>query len=141
MVLVGAYRAPTISHLQTRIQNSQSKASPPPIFRARLPNRRLVLFSLPLSGFLLLPVPAFGEGDSATSNKSQPGSSSNAATEYDPVTSSERDASALISQRVSRGVELLEKGRELQAQGDFDGALDYFSQVMCAYLATQHPFI
>ncbi|XP_061346875.1 uncharacterized protein LOC133292478 [Gastrolobium bilobum] len=131
--MVGAFRAPLISHLpsKTRIQNSHSKASPP-IFRAQLPKRRLLLFSLPLSGFLLLPVPpSFGDGigDSAISNnKFQPASSS-----YDPVSPSERDASALISQRVSQAVELLEKGRELQALGDFNGALDYFSQVVERY--------
>ncbi|KAJ1405049.1 Tetratricopeptide-like helical domain superfamily [Sesbania bispinosa] len=131
--MVGACRAPPISHLPPRIQNSQSKTSLP-IFRAQFPNRRLFLFSLPLSGFLLLPVPTFGEGGSATSsNKFQPWFSSYAATLYDPVTPSEKDASALISQRVSQGVQLLEKGRELQAQGDFSGALDYFSQVIESY--------
>lgn len=120
---MGACRAP-ICHLplwkpKTRIQNSQSKAStPPPIFR----NRRLFLFSLPLSSFLLLPVPSFADG-----------SSSYAATMFDPLTASEREASALVSQRVSQAVELLEKGRELQAQGDFAGALQYFSQVIESY--------
>ena len=132
--MVGACRAPPISHLplgnpKTEIQNSHSKASPP-IFKAQLSNRRLFLLSLPLSGFLLLPGPSFGDGVSA--NKLQHGSSSSyAATVYDPVTPSERDASALVSLRVSQAVELLEKGRELQAQGDFNGALDYFSKVMC----------
>jgi len=128
-----AAAAPPISHLPLRtpktirIQNSshqnKTKASPPSIFRAQLSNRRLFLFSIPLSSFLFIPFPAFGEGDSVISQ------------EYDPVTRSERDASALISQRVSRGVELLEKGRELQALGDFNGALQYFSQV------TQYPFV
>lgn len=54
---------------------------------------------------------------------------------YDPVSAAEREASALVSERVSQAVELLEKGRELQTQGDFSGALDYFSKVMmCTYL-------
>ncbi|PNY15040.1 tetratricopeptide repeat protein [Trifolium pratense] len=131
--MVGACRAspaPPISHLPLRnlktfrIQNcsQQSKASSPPhISIAQLPNRRLFLFSLPLSTFLFLPLPAFSEGDSVIS------------TEYDPVTRSERDASALISQRISLGIELLEKGRDLQAQGDFNGALQYFSQVIESY--------
>jgi hypothetical protein len=124
--MVGACRAspaPPISHLPLRnlktirIQNcSQQRIS-----RAQLPNRRLLLFSLPLSTFLFLPLPAFSEGDSVIS------------TEYDPVTRSERDASALISQRISLGIELLEKGRDLQAQGDFNGALQYFSQVISAF--------
>lgn len=129
--MVGACRAvaaPPISHLPLRnpktirIKNSchQNKTK---AFRAQLSNRRLFLFSIPLSSFIFLPFPAFCEGDSVISQ------------EYDPVTRSERDASALISQRVSRGVELLEKGRELQALGDFNGALQYFSQV------TQYPFI
>jgi len=124
--MVGACRAvavaaPPISHLPLRnpktiriqISCHQNKTKD---FRTQLSNRRLFLFSIPLSSFLFIPFPAFGE-------------------EYDPVTRSERDASALISQRVSRGVELLEKGRELQALGDFNGALQYFSQV------TQYPFI
>ncbi|XP_057415565.1 uncharacterized protein LOC130710360 [Lotus japonicus] len=117
--MVAACRAPPISYLsppnpKPRIQSKSSSSTSPPISRVQFPNRRLLLLSLPLSGFLLLPVPAFGE-------------------EYDPVTAPERDASALISQRVAKGVELLEKGRELQAQGDFNGALDYFSQVIDSY--------
>ncbi|XP_004503935.1 uncharacterized protein [Cicer arietinum] len=125
--MVGACRAsaaPPISHLplrnpknRRRIQYSHQTKPSAPISRAQTPNRRLFLLSLPLSGFLFLPFQAFGESD----------------TEYDPVTPSERDASALISQRVSLGVELLEKGRELQAQGDFNGALQYFSQVIESY--------
>ncbi|RDY07121.1 hypothetical protein CR513_08812, partial [Mucuna pruriens] len=108
--MVGACRA-AISHIppaQTRIQNSES--------RVQLPNRRSFLFSLPLSSFLLLPA-----------------SSSYAATMFDPVTASERQASALVSQRVSQAVDLLDKGRALQAQGDFKGALQYFSQVVENY--------
>ncbi|CAL5214595.1 unnamed protein product [Lathyrus oleraceus] len=129
--MVGAccIAAPPISHLPlpnpktNKIQNfQQTKSSPlPSLSISQLPNRRLFLFSLPLSSFLFLPFPAFGEDNSVID------------TEYDPVTRSERDASALISQRVSRGVELLEKGRELQALGDFNGALQYFSQVIESY--------
>lgn len=118
--MVGAYKAP-ISYLflhkpKTRIQNSHTKASAAPIFRAQVPSRRLFIFSLPLSSCLFLPT-----------------SHSYAATVYDPVSASERDASALVSQRVSQAVELLEKGRELQAQGDFSAALDYFSKVIENY--------
>ncbi|KAK7358822.1 hypothetical protein VNO77_00762 [Canavalia gladiata] len=124
--MVGACRAP-IWHVhlrkpKTRIQNSQSKASTSPspaIFRAQLPQRRLFLFSLPLSGFLLFPVPSFGDNSESAN--------------YDPVSPSEREASDVVSQRVSQAVELLEKGRELQAQGDFTAALYYFSQVVESY--------
>uniref|UniRef100_I1K4Z6 Uncharacterized protein n=1 Tax=Glycine max TaxID=3847 RepID=I1K4Z6_SOYBN len=129
--MAGACRAP-ICHLppqkpKTRIQNSHSR-------RAQLPNRRLFLFSLPLSSFLLLPVPSFGDGNNAIIiDKLQSGPSSFAATMYDPVSAAEREASALVSERVSQAVELLEKGRELQTQGDFSGALDYFSKVIESY--------
>ncbi|KAJ7957026.1 Tetratricopeptide repeat protein [Quillaja saponaria] len=114
-----ACKAPAISHLllppplpypNPKTQNLQSS-----ICRAQLPNRRLFLFSVPLSaGVLLLPSL----------------NSSYAVTSYDPVSPAERDASNELSQRVSEAVELLEKGRELQAQGDFNRALQYFSQKM-----------
>ncbi|CAJ1937809.1 unnamed protein product [Sphenostylis stenocarpa] len=111
---------------KVRIQNSQSKV-------LQLPHRRLFLFSLPLSSFLLLPIPSFGDGNGSIIDKFQHGSSSLAATMYDPISAAERDASALLSQRVSQAVDLLEKGRELQAQGDFTAALGYFSQVIESY--------
>lgn len=119
--MVGAYKAP-ISYLspqkpKTTIQNSHCKASAP-IFRVQFPTRRLFLFS----SSLFLPILTFGEGPS-----------SYAATMYDPVSTSEREASALVSERVSQAVELLEKGRELQAQGDFSAALHYFSKVIESY--------
>ncbi|KAK7247582.1 hypothetical protein RIF29_42467 [Crotalaria pallida] len=120
--MVCACRAPPIPHLPLQklltritIQNCQTKAS--------VSNRRLFLLSLPLSTCLLLPVSSSNGAASTTVSQQQ----------YDPVTASERDASALISQRVSQAVELLEKGRELQAQGDFNGALQYFSQVIESY--------
>ncbi|ESW31837.1 hypothetical protein PHAVU_002G272300 [Phaseolus vulgaris] len=128
---VACSRTP-ISHLplrnpKTKIYNSQSRV-------LQLPNRRLFLFSLPLSSFLLLPVPSFGDGNGAIIDKFQHGSSSSyAATMYDPLSAAEREASALVSQRVSQAVDLLEKGRELQAQGDFTAALGYFSQVVESY--------
>jgi len=137
---VACSRTP-ISHLplrnpKTKIYNSQSRV-------LQLPNRRLFLFSLPLSSFLLLPVPSFGDGNGAIIDKFQHGSSSSyAATMYDPLSAAEKEASALVSQRVSQAVDLLEKGRELQAQGDFTAALGYFSQVMmCTYLAFLSSFI
>lgn len=86
--------------------------------RVKLPisntTRRLFLFTLPLPTFLLFPL--------------QPTSYSALAT-FEPVTPAEKEASATVSRRVSEAVELLDKGRELQAQGDFNQALLYFTQV------------
>lgn len=88
----------------------------------KLNTRRLLLFSLPLSSILLLqntvqprPSSRFGTAFGAT---------------FDPVTQAEKDASAALSQRLSEALELLEKGRELQALGDFTKALDYFTLVI-----------
>ncbi|KAF8404357.1 hypothetical protein HHK36_009240 [Tetracentron sinense] len=83
--------------------------------------RRLLLFSLPISTTTLL-----------LSCTNQP-SSCSALTSFDPVSPAEKDASTVLSQRVSVAVELLEKGKELQAQGDFNGALEYFTQVVKDY--------
>ncbi|CAK9316375.1 unnamed protein product [Citrullus colocynthis] len=88
-----------------------------------LPTRRLLLFSLPIATAFLLPIP---------SNPIQP-SSCRAVESFDPVTRSEREASAAISRRVSEAVELLDKGRELQALGDFNQALLCFTQVIDKY--------
>ncbi|KAI3698554.1 hypothetical protein L2E82_42192 [Cichorium intybus] len=52
-----------------------------------------------------------------------------AASIFDPVTDAERTASSEVSRRVAEAVELLEKGREFQAQGDYVQALKYFTQV------------
>ncbi|KAI3738782.1 hypothetical protein L2E82_28937 [Cichorium intybus] len=52
-----------------------------------------------------------------------------AITAFDPVTDAERTASSEVSRRVAEAVELLEKGREFQAQGDYVQALKYFTQV------------
>ena len=119
---MGACEAPPfphpLSHPQTRKLVTKIKNWKSPIIstHCQLPNRRLFLFSLPLSGFLLLPT--------SSADKFAYGSS------YDPVSTAERNASAAISQRVSEAVDLLEKGKELQAQGDFNAALRYFSQVI-----------
>lgn len=77
--------------------------------------RGLLLFTLPISGLLL--------------SNTSPLSCAASLPKFDPVSPSEKDASAVLSQRVSEAVELLEKGRELQAQGDFRQALDYYTQV------------
>jgi len=130
--MAGACSRAPISHLplrnpKTRIYNSESRV-------LQLPNRRLFLFSLPLSSFVLLPVPSFGDGNGAIDKFQHGSSSSYAATMYDPLSAAEREASASVSQRVSQAVDLLEKGRELQAQGDFTAALGYFSQVIKVHL-------
>ncbi|KAK4772243.1 hypothetical protein SAY86_014018 [Trapa natans] len=85
--------------------------------------RRLFLFSLPIPTLLLFTA----NGESSRT------SSCLAAEAFDPVSSAERDASALMSRRIAEAVELLDKGRELQAQGDFGSALLYFSKVVENY--------
>ncbi|XP_076938250.1 uncharacterized protein LOC143606335 [Bidens hawaiensis] len=56
-----------------------------------------------------------------------------AASVFDPITEAERAASVEVSRRVAEAVELLEKGREFQAQGDYVQALQYFTQVVREY--------
>lgn len=78
-------------------------------------SRRFLLFSLPLATLIL------------------PSSSSSfmsaLAASFNPVSQAERDASNLITRRVTEAVELLERGKELQAQGDFPKALQFFTSV------------
>lgn len=87
----------------------------PKIPQVTIQRRHLLLFSLPLSFTF-----QFNSRSSALPN-------------YDPVSPAEKDASITLSQRVSEAVELLEKGREFQAQGDFSKALEYFSEVVKDY--------
>jgi hypothetical protein len=119
---MGASKA-SISHLlipsSSSPRNSNSNSNSNNLnSRVKLPisntTRRLFLFTLPLPTFLLFPL--------------QPTSYSALAT-FEPVTPAEKEASATVSRRVSEAVELLDKGRELQAQGDFNQALLYFTQV------------
>lgn len=123
---MGACKAP-IPHLLIT-SSSSSSTQPPnlkaliPISRTPLPTRRLVLLSLPLATFLL-PSKSIAI-DAIDSSSSSPSSSS-----FNPISEAERDASAAISQRISEALELLEKGRELQARGDFGQALLCFTQV------------
>jgi hypothetical protein len=102
------------SHRNSNTINSNAKHLKP-ILKTPLPNRRLFLFSLSLPTLLLSP----------PSNTS----SCYALDSFDPVSSTEREASAAISRRVSEAVDLLDKGRELQAKGDFGQALGYYTQV------------
>lgn len=48
---------------------------------------------------------------------------------FDPVTDREREASAVVSRRVSDAIRLLDLARDLQAKGDYSQALDYFTLV------------
>jgi len=106
------------SHRNSITINSNAKHLKP-ILKTPLPNRRLFLFSLSLPTLLLSP----------PSNTS----SCYALDSFDPVSSTEREASAAISRRVSEAVDLLDKGRELQAKGDFGQALGYYTQVVENY--------
>ncbi|XP_077213921.1 uncharacterized protein LOC143848766 isoform X2 [Tasmannia lanceolata] len=81
--------------------------------------RRVLFISLPISTLLVLP--------NTNPLLSAP------LPNFDPVTPSEKNASIAISKRVSDAIELLEKGREFQAQGDFRQALEYFTQVVVDY--------
>jgi len=80
-------------------------------------NRRLLLFSVPIFAAV----------------KSANAIAATAEKYYDPVSQAEKESSAALSGRVSEAVELLEKGRELQAKGDFNEALLYFTQVVENY--------
>lgn len=111
----GACQAP-VSHLLLFSPQRNSIKNPKNFSKIPLPlnSRRFFLFSLPL----LLPISI------------KPTSWSDAfAASYDPLTLAEKNDSAALSKRVSEALELLEKGRELQAVGDFKNALDYFTLV------------
>ncbi|XP_065876604.1 uncharacterized protein [Euphorbia lathyris] len=105
--------------------------NPPRIQRKADTSRRILLFSLPLCASFSSPTPpaplVF------THNNNNPIPCLALADTYEPVTQSEREASAVISQRISEALDLLEKGKELQAQGDFPSALLYFTRVIENY--------
>lgn len=125
MTAMGAYQAPVCHLLLSGSQSEAQRRNPikTPKIPLQLPltSRRLLFFSLPFSSLLLLP------NNRKITNK--PSSSDAFAATYDPLTQAEKDASAAVSSRVSDGLELLEKGRELQAIGDFNKALQYFTLV------------
>ncbi|KAJ9536906.1 hypothetical protein OSB04_029639, partial [Centaurea solstitialis] len=81
--------------------------------------RQLLLLSLPIS---LTAVELSSSSSSAV-----------AASIFDPITESEKAASSEVARRVAEAVELLEKGREFQAKGDYVKALQYFTQVVREY--------
>ncbi|KAJ4715345.1 Tetratricopeptide-like helical [Melia azedarach] len=115
----GACQAP-VSHLLLFSPQRNSIKNPKNFSKIPLPlnSRRFFLFSLPL----LLPISI------------KPTSCSDSfAASYDPLTLAEKNDSAALSKRVSEALMLLEKGRELQAVGDFKNALDYFTLVVENY--------
>ncbi|KAJ0097219.1 hypothetical protein Patl1_27964 [Pistacia atlantica] len=116
---MGAFQAP-ISHLQLLLSNPHKilKNNPKiPSLLTTTTTRRLLLLSLPLSSTLLLP----------------PNQPTSFAATFDPLSQSEKDASGAVSLRLSEALDLLEKGRELQALGDFNQALHYFTLVVKNY--------
>ncbi|XP_024963388.1 uncharacterized protein LOC112503617 [Cynara cardunculus var. scolymus] len=121
--------SPPISHLlpnpnKTLITNTTRK----PFFiilsssskhQLTIQRRQLLLLSLPIS--------------ITTIQLTCSSSSAVAAPIFDPISEPERAASLEVSRRVAEAVELLEKGREFQAQGDYVQALQYFTQVVREY--------
>ncbi|KAG6775303.1 hypothetical protein POTOM_018747 [Populus tomentosa] len=134
---MGACKAP-ISNLLL-----PSPPPSPPTPSQNATTRRLLLFSLPLLTTATttnnLPLSTTGAKIASANSRIQLNSCWALAESYDPVSQAEKEASAAISRRVSEAVELLEKGRELQAQGDFNEALLYFTQVMVIIELETYP--
>lgn len=124
---MGAFAAP-ISHLLPSILNPKTPLILSKQHCQTAPKQPHKSSSITLSiqrrQLLLLSVPVI-----SLTSFFQYNSRSFAAPIYDPVSPAERDASLSLSQRVSEAVSLLEKGRDLQAKGDFIQALQCFSQV------------
>jgi len=124
---MGACKAP-ISNLLL-----PSPPPSPPTPNQNATTRRLLLFSLPLLTTATttnnLPLSTTGAKIASANSRIQLNSCWALAESYDPVSQAEKEASTAISRRVSEAVELLEKGRELQARGDFNEALLYFTLV------------
>ncbi|XP_062007322.1 uncharacterized protein LOC133724581 [Rosa rugosa] len=123
---MGACKAPIPNLLLTSSSSSSSSTQKTliPISRTPLLTRRLVLLSLPLANFLL---PSNSSAVDAIE------STSAVVTTFNPISDAERDASAAISRRISEALDLLERGRDFQARGDFDQALLSFTQVIEKY--------
>ncbi|XVE86522.1 hypothetical protein DITRI_Ditri18aG0040300 [Diplodiscus trichospermus] len=132
---MGACKAP-ISHLLSS-QNLNTKTLKTQLLNPETTSRRFLLFSLPLSALstLILPsgTPCRSSYALASSELLQPSFMGALAASFDPVSQAERDSSSLITRRVSEAVELLERGKELQAQGDFPKALQFFTLVVENY--------
>lgn len=97
--------SPDLSH-----PKSLSSSLPFPLIKATKRSFLFLLLSLPFSA-----LPATAE-----STNGDP---------FDPVTDLEKQASADVSRRVGKAVELLDMARNLQAKGDFPQALLFFTQV------------
>ena len=124
---MGACKAPPISRFLLSTNTPQNRKTPIPTRQKsnpNSPNRRSLLISTTSLVVLLLPPPT----------------PSSALPIFDPVSPNERAASAEVSRRVSEAVDLLEKGRALQAQGDFQQALQYFTQVRISSSSLCVPF-
>ncbi|KAL9393424.1 hypothetical protein Peur_012709 [Populus x canadensis] len=134
---MGACKAP-ISNLLL-----PSPPPSPPTPNQNATTRRLLLFSLPLLTTATttnnLPLSTTGAKIASVNSRIQLNSCWALAESYDPVSQAEKEASASISRRVSEAVELLEKGRELQARGDFNEALLYFTLVMVIIELETYP--
>ncbi|XP_017701515.2 uncharacterized protein LOC103720519 [Phoenix dactylifera] len=108
---------PFLSHLLNPTPSLKAKArSFFPAASSRTWRRRSLLLSLPLSILLSTPTSAAAPAPS-----------------YDPLSDSEKNASAALSGRVSDATQLLDLARDFQAKGDFPQALDYFSLVIRDY--------
>ncbi|XP_010032444.2 uncharacterized protein LOC104421957 [Eucalyptus grandis] len=120
-------RAP-ISHLRLPPHPPTSKPSNPhpQSVNPNPSSRRVFLLSLPARALLLAAAAAAADGAANVLR-------CHALEGFDPVSPEERTASAAKSRRIAEAVGLLEKGRELQAQGDFGKALFYFTQVIEGY--------
>ncbi|XP_039067081.1 uncharacterized protein LOC120212992 [Hibiscus syriacus] len=114
---MGACYKAQITHLLSS-PNPHAKTLKPPLLNpatstTTTTTRRFLLFSLSSSYSLA----CLGAGKLL-----QSGLMDALASSFDPVSQAEKDASAAVSRRVSEAVELLERGKELQAQGDFPKA-------------------
>lgn len=119
---MGAYKAP-ISHFLSS-PNPNVKTVRTPLVNLGTTSRRFLLF------FLSSPIlPATNTLALDNAKLLHSNITDALASSFDPVSQAEKDASSLISRRVSEAVELLERGKELQAQGDFPKALQFFTLV------------
>lgn len=105
----------SLSPPRPRLQHPLPKPIWAAISKPPLTSRRYFLLSIPVGTLLLV--------DSVQS------SSCYASESFDPVSAAERQASVSTSRRILDALELLEKGREMQAQGEFSQALHCFTQV------------
>ncbi|KAF6167184.1 hypothetical protein GIB67_029822 [Kingdonia uniflora] len=117
---MGACKAPIFHLLLPSKPKPQTPKTLKPLSSSSTTTRRLLLFSLPISTTLFLHQPLSSYATTTT-------------TSFDPVSPEEKDASVSLSKRILKAVELLDKGREFQAQGDFIQALNYFTQVVNDY--------